>query len=527
MEFYHPEIRNQFEATLAWMRQWACSRSFGLGTRFPWDENFLVESLSDSTIYMAYYAIAHILHEGSLNGSVTPNGIKPEHMTESVWSYIYGDDDILLPTDSPISKDLLGRMRKEFRFFYPLDLRVSGKDLVPNHLTMSIYNHVAIFPERFWPKSFRANGHLLLNSEKMSKSTGNFMTIAEAISEFGTDATRVALADAGDSIEDANFLKDTANMAILRLYNLLEFVKEVLNPQSTYRDGPSDVQYQDRVFFAEMNKAVHAAKDAYKAMLYREVVKVAFFELQNARDRYRDATVLHGSIGMHRDLLKKFVELQVQLMSPIIPHFADYVWTELLGNKTSILNETWPQAQPVDEALLASASYLHTLSHTLRTSLQADAARLTKKGQAAQSTRNSAELFIVKTFPKWQEDVIELLKANYDEKEKKMAIADDQIVASIKPIMQTITDKSILKKVIPFVMELKQKLLESGPKVLNRALPFEESAVLAQNLEYITKSIGLVSISIKCDPSDASDAEDKKKFEGALPGSPAFKFISN
>ncbi len=28
-----------------------------------------------------------------------------------------------------------------------------------------------------WIRGIRANGHLLLNSEKMSKSTGNFMTL--------------------------------------------------------------------------------------------------------------------------------------------------------------------------------------------------------------------------------------------------------------------------------------------------------------------------------------------------------------
>ena len=62
-----------------------------------------------------------------------------------------------------------------------MDLRVSGKDLVPNHLTYSLYNHAAIFPREMWPRAFRANGHLMLNHEKMSKSTGNFLTLEESI----------------------------------------------------------------------------------------------------------------------------------------------------------------------------------------------------------------------------------------------------------------------------------------------------------------------------------------------------------
>ena len=72
-------------------------------------------------------------------------------------------------------------MRREFAYWYPVDLRVSGKDLVQNHLTYYLYNHEAIWPtperdtegeERGegwcrWPKSIRANGHLMLNSEKV------------------------------------------------------------------------------------------------------------------------------------------------------------------------------------------------------------------------------------------------------------------------------------------------------------------------------------------------------------------------
>jgi hypothetical protein len=35
----------------------------------------------------------------------------------------------------------------------------------------------ALFPEEMWPRGVRANGHLLLNNQKMSKSSGNFRTL--------------------------------------------------------------------------------------------------------------------------------------------------------------------------------------------------------------------------------------------------------------------------------------------------------------------------------------------------------------
>lgn len=47
--------------------------------------------------------------------------------------------------------------------------------------------------------------------------------MADAVKKFGADATRLALADAGDGVEDANFEEYTANASILRLYTFIGF----------------------------------------------------------------------------------------------------------------------------------------------------------------------------------------------------------------------------------------------------------------------------------------------------------------
>lgn len=39
-----------------------------IGTKLPWDKEYLIESLSDSTIYMAYYTIIHYL-QGDIYGA--------------------------------------------------------------------------------------------------------------------------------------------------------------------------------------------------------------------------------------------------------------------------------------------------------------------------------------------------------------------------------------------------------------------------------------------------------------------------
>jgi leucyl-tRNA synthetase len=546
MELFSPEARNQFTAAVDWMQQWACSRSFGLGSRLPWDPQYLIESLSDSTAYMAYYCVAHILHEGSLDGSTRPASVTPDQMTDAVWDFVFDNRDDLeaVSAESGISQDLLKKMRAEFVAFYPFDLRVSGKDLIPNHMIFCLYNHVALFKRKYWPRAMRCNGHLLLNSAKMSKSTGNFMTLYESCTEFSADATRIALADAGDGLEDANFLKDTANAAILRLTLLLDFAKEVFAPSATWRSGP--LLWADCVFGAEIDRSIAEADEAYGKSNYRDAVKAAFFELSNARDRYRDVTTLHGSCGMHAELLKRFVRCQVQLMAPITPHCSEHVWKRICGEGKSILLSPWPSMScaQIDEALLQSSAYLHRVAHELRTTLASE-----------KIPADSAEIYVAVGYPKWQEAALGILSERYNFQENSFG-PDDKLVAALKPL----TAARANKKLVPFVMELKKRVLAVGadaslsPEAKRAAIERflapqpdttrqfgqPEPQLLTANLEYLMASLNLSGeISIKTVWGEGFDEEAaaagaevdaaavKRKIEASNPGAPSVRFYKN
>ena len=94
-------------------------------------------------------------------------------MTPAVWDYVFlgrGDPAKLAAERfTSVTVESLKRLRDEFMHWYPVDLHVSGKDLLPNHLTYYLYNHVAMWPDEknLWPRGIRANGLLLLNSEKV------------------------------------------------------------------------------------------------------------------------------------------------------------------------------------------------------------------------------------------------------------------------------------------------------------------------------------------------------------------------
>lgn len=166
---------------------------------------------------------------------------------------------------------------------------------------------------------------------QMSKSDGNFLTLNEAVKKFSADGMRLCLADAGDSVEDANFVEAMADAGILRLYTFIEWVKEVLEAKASLRTGPSDT-FNDKVFLSEINLKIGETDVQYTKMLFKEALRTGFFEMQLARDKYRELTQLEG---MHWDLISRFIEVQALLLSPICPHVADYVW-KLLGKVSRV-----------------------------------------------------------------------------------------------------------------------------------------------------------------------------------------------
>ncbi|ORX89488.1 leucyl-tRNA synthetase [Basidiobolus meristosporus CBS 931.73] len=516
MNTYCEETRNQFEKTLDWLNKWACARSFGLGSKLPWDEQFLIESLSDSTIYMAYYTVAQMLHNGSLRGTeLGPAQIRPEQLTDSVWDYLFCDAP--MPTDTEIPELTLKALKREFDYFYPLDVRVSGKDLVPNHLTFAIYNHVAIFPKHNWPKGIRANGHLLLNREKMSKSTGNFLTLSDALEKFGADATRLALADAGDSVEDANFEEATANAAILRLHTLMEWIEEVVAKAGELRTGPMD-SFHDRVFLAEMNKLVNLTDAAYSNMLFREALKNGFYEFQTARDWYREAT---ASEGMHHDLVMRFIELQTLLLSPITPHWSEYIWTDVLKKPQPIVESLWPEVPAEnDEPVLMAAEYVRKLIKTVRDNEIALNKKKGKKGKNADTYDPTKpkllKIFVASKFPEWQDAGISILQEAYN---TETASVDDAMVK------QTLAKQGLLKdkKMMPFIQEIKKRVLAFGPQAFNRTLLFKEFDTLTSVQTYLKKCLGFDEVEIISTDGQIEEA-DQKAAEASIPGEPSFAF---
>ncbi|KAI6346186.1 2-isopropylmalate synthase [Pyricularia grisea] len=531
LETYTTETKHAFKGMLNWLNQWACARTYGLGSKLPWDPKFLVESLSDSTVYMAYYTQVPFLHKdnfGRVRGSAD---IGPEQMLDEVWDYIFCRTEMTdkLVEDSKIPKTTLEAMRREFQYSYPLDLRVSGKDLIGNHLTFAIYCHIALFPREYWPKSFRVNGHLMMNGEKMSKSTGNFMTLDEATRKYGADALRMAIADAGDGVNDANFDEDVADNTILRLFTTREWIEDAVKNIGDLRTGELN-DFQDALFTNELNMLVREAERHYKDTAYKLALQSAWYNFSSAISFYRESCAAAG-IKLHRDVVLRYVELQALVLLPVAPHWAEYIWLEVLGKKETIQNARWPEVPAVDASLTAAREYVKGTASNVNS---AESAQLKKKAKGKEVSFDPKRpkkltIFTAEAFPAWQQKYIDLVRENWDA--EKNAIKDD------KELSARIGKMGEMKKAMPFVHNLKKRLQsgEDSNTVLERKLAFDEQKTLLAMVPGLKRSAGCVAVDVVA----VTEGSKKGKLltdggkevdvtaqaaDGAVPGQPTFYF---
>lgn len=410
---FNESVRNLTLEGLQWLKEWGCSRSYGLGTRIPWDRQFVIESLSDSTIYMAYYTIAPFLQEDIYGKKPGSLDIKPEDIQHTDWSFIFLGEP--RSTESKISLQKLQQMRDTFLYWYPVDVRFSGKDLAKNHLSMSLYNHEFIWGKvdsKTMTRGYYLNGMMTIDGRKMSKQEGNFMTIADTLEKYGADASRIMLANAGDSLDDANAVLSEADKAILKLYALENWLNDIRENISTFRcSSIAETDFFDRVFEHETKALLKKAEEAYETMTLREAVKALFYTLPSVKEDYRISCGVHG---MQAQLIKYYIRSLLITLFPLIPHFCEVMWIEnylpIIGEESATefdrcRKADYPTTLDIDHILLGQKEFIKKVCAAVLSSFEKV---LSKK----KTTPKTVFVICSTEYKDWQIDVIEILRHN-------------------------------------------------------------------------------------------------------------------
>ena len=141
----------------------------------------------------------------------------------------------------------------------------------------------------------------------------------ETIERYGADATRLACADAGDLLDDANFSRDLADSTVLTLVTEDAWIAETLASFDALR---SDVMYtfMDKTLLNEVNRSIEATSSNFANMRFKDGLKTCWFDMLNARNEYRTWSI-DSETPMHGAVIRRWAESLAILICPICPHW--------------------------------------------------------------------------------------------------------------------------------------------------------------------------------------------------------------
>ncbi|MGB9729017.1 MAG: leucine--tRNA ligase [Thermoprotei archaeon] len=331
MNFYPEEARNWLLNTVDWLEDKACARRSGLGTPLPWAKDWIIEPLSDSTIYMVFYMISKYINVGMLD----PNKLNDEFF-----------DYVILGKGNPehvaeitkIDASLIKQIRKDVLYWYPVDMRVSGKDLLSNHLAFFVFHHVAIFDKSMWPRGIAANGFVTINGQRLSKSKGIIITISDALNNYGSDATRLFMLSAAEDLDDPDWSDKGAKETLENIEKLYTTILNIINNIKN-NTAPSNEQIDtiDKWLLSTLQKRIIQTTEYMENFKLRSAAITAIYEMWNDLKWY-----LKRTDQPKKNILKTFIETWIRLMTPFTPFIAEELW-EKLGNNKYVSLTSWPE----------------------------------------------------------------------------------------------------------------------------------------------------------------------------------------
>ncbi len=336
------ELRGEFNYTIDWLRERACARAVGLGTKLPWDKSWIIEALSDSVVYMAYYLLAKYLSKDWVVFKRFENDTSKLPDAFFDYTLLGAGEAGPLAEQTGISKRTLNAIRAEFDYFYPVDMRHSARDLVSNHLSFYIFQHSTLFPEKKWPKGIVANGFVLMEGAKMSKSLQNIMPLRQGISKFGADPVRVGVMATAELGQDTDFSESLATSIHERLVSLIGQAKIIGRKKTTSRSRYSSV---DRWMISRLISAVEATTIALDKLRVREAINIVLYHLDNDIAWYKRRLGPRKRGGDNRDrVLRMVLETRTRMLAPLAPHTAEEIWNRI-GNKGFVVQADWPEVK--------------------------------------------------------------------------------------------------------------------------------------------------------------------------------------
>ncbi|MCX6762432.1 MAG: class I tRNA ligase family protein [Candidatus Moranbacteria bacterium] len=207
----------------------------------------------------------------------------------------------------------------------PVDLYVGGNEHAVLHLmytrfiTMTLHDlGLTNFDNPF--KKFRANGMILKDGKKMSKSKGNVVNPEEYGEKLGYDALKSYLLFLGPLSEDRSFSDEG-------IRGLRHWAERVFNLKQRVLAGHKD----SKAVIKKLHQTIKAVEDDMDNQKYNTAI-AKLMELTNT---------LYGA----QKISEKSFEKYLIIVSIFLPALAEEIWSQM-GHRKSIFQEIWPKYDP-------------------------------------------------------------------------------------------------------------------------------------------------------------------------------------
>lgn len=235
---------------------------------------------------------------------------------------------------------------KDVNQWLPVDQYVGGVEHAILHLLYSRFFTKVLYDSKLisFQEPFRnlfAQGMIVKNGAKMSKSKGNVVSPDELIEKYGADTVRLYTLFIGPPEKDAEWNDASVEGCYRFLKRVWRLVNENLDlKERQVEKGDAPLSKEAK----ELKRLTHltikkVTQDIDQEWHFNTAV-ASIMEFVNFLNSAIGKVKGEGEEG--RKVCLEAIDSLILLLSPLTPHFSEELW-EKLGNKGSVFKHAWPE----------------------------------------------------------------------------------------------------------------------------------------------------------------------------------------
>jgi len=309
-----------------------------IGTPSPYSKDAVIEALSDSNIYMEYFAVAKILNEGL---------IKKDALGDALFDYLFLDKGAdCVGAETGLSEENLREVKQFIEQNSTIDLNVAGFEHKSVHFPFFLFTHAAILPDKYFPKEIILTSHVMRGGEKMSKSKGNVLYLSDILSKIKEqDVSMFPEGAEGDTLRfylmSAQSLDKDVDWSDELFYasglNRIKKYAVLIDNVSDKKTGNFEFGRNEAWLSTKAHMRLREGLAAFDAREYRTGIVSGFDKLNADIKKY--ITLAEQDKGINVEFLKQVLGSQLKFMYPVMPRITNALFQKVQGDKINELSD--------------------------------------------------------------------------------------------------------------------------------------------------------------------------------------------